>query len=453
MKRIFTGTCAAVIIAGLSAGFAGPATANADTSGFDGIWQAQGYGFWLSVVGDVATIDQITAGGCVSMASIKHVERDGSVARLQDITVSGMGAALGPLQGALTLAEDRLLLDLDKANLIPFTRVDALPDSCANRPGGDALASFDVLWHGFQEHYAYFDLRGVNWDEMRATYRPQVTAETDDAALLNIFIQMLGPLRDGHVSLITPEGQIADDVLPEWAEGQEAEQMVNVVRNAFALHVPEGTRPASSMGLGMTAEGLGYMTLVNFDDALVAGEVTMASIMGDLLAAAPEMKALVIDTRVNFGGSDLAGYALATQLTSDPVEIGSKAVWEQGRWHTDTPLMIQPAAEHVWDGPVYLLTSGVTISAAETFALALSHFDNVTLVGAPSNGILSDMSFLTLPNGWVASLSNERYLSAAGENFEGVGVPVDIAVPVLPEEIAAGRDRAYEAVLQHLAQN
>lgn len=453
MKRIFPSACAAAVIAGLSASFAGPATASADTAGFDGTWQAQGYGFWLSVAGEEATIDQITAGGCVSMASIKHVERDGSVAHLQDITLNGMGAALGPLQGELTLEEDRLLLDLDKANLIPFTRADALPESCTNRPGSDALASFDVLWHGFQEHYAYFDLRGVNWDEMRATYRPQVTAETDDDTLLNIFVQMLGPLRDGHVSLINPDGQIADDVLPDWAEGLEAEQMVDVVRQTFAQHVPEGTRPASSMGLGMTAEGLGYMTLVNFDEALVAGEVTMASIMGELLIAEPEMKALVIDTRVNFGGSDLAGYALAAQLTNTPVEIGSKAVWERGDWHTDTPLTIQPAADHVWDGPVYLLTSGVTISAAETFALALSHFDNVTLVGAPSNGILSDMSFLTLPNGWVASLSNERYLNAAGENFEGAGVPVDIAVPVLPEEIAAGRDRAYEAVLQHLAQN
>ncbi|WP_412562687.1 S41 family peptidase [Thalassobius sp. MITS945101] len=453
MKRIFPSACAAAVIAGLSASFAGPAAANADKSDIDGIWQAQGYGFWLSVTGEEATIDQITAGGCVSMASIKSVIRDGAVARLQDITLNGMGGALGPLQGELTLEEDRLLLDLGKANLISFTRADALPESCTNRPGSDALASFDVLWHGFQEHYAYFDLRGVNWDEMRATYRPQVTAETDDETLLNIFIQMLGPLRDGHVSLITPEGQIADDVLPEWAEGLEAEQMVNVVRNAFTLHAPEGTRPASSMGLGMTAEGLGYMTLINFDDALVAGEVTMASIMGELLTAEPKMKALVIDTRVNFGGSDLAGYALAAQLTSDSVEIGNKAVWEQGRWHTDTPLTIQPANAHVWDGPVYLLTSGVTISAAETFALALSHFDNVTLVGAPSNGILSDMSFLTLPNGWAVSLSNERYLNAAGENFEGAGVPVDIAVPVLPEEIAAGRDRAYEAVLQHLAQN
>lgn len=453
MKRIFPCACAAAFLAGLSATMPVPAAANADTTGFDGTWQAQGYGFWLHIAGEEATLDQITAGGCVSMASIRHLERDGSVARLQDITLNGMGATLGPLQGKLTLEESRLLLDLDKPNLIPFTRVDALPDSCANRPGSDALTSFDVLWHGFQEHYAYFDLRGVNWDGMRSSYRPQVSAETDDDTLLNIFVQMLGPLRDGHVSLITSEGQIADDVLPDWAEGLEAEQMVDVVRNAFALHAPEGTRPASSMGLGMTAEGLGYMTLINFDDALIKGEVTMASIMGDLLAAEPEMKALVIDTRVNFGGSDLAGYALAAQLTSDPVEIGSKAVWEQGRWHIDTPLTIQPATEHVWDGPVYLLTSGVTISAAETFALALSHFDNVTLVGAPSNGILSDMSFLTLPNGWGASLSNERYLNAAGENFEGAGVPVDIAVPVLPEEIAAGRDRAYEAVLQHLAQN
>lgn len=445
MTRVFP----AVLTATLA--MAQPAFAAAP---LDGIWKSEGYGFWLSLAGDQAQLHQVTAAGCVEMAEIGAMQRDGLTAALQDIVVSGAGALLGPLQGGLALEGDTLLLDLAKTNYIPFTRQDALPASCDTPLGKDALASFDMLWHGFQEHYAYFDLRGVDWDQMRATYRPHVTAETDPETLLNIFIQMLGPLRDGHVSLITPEGQIADDVLPDWAEGLSAQGMVDVMRNAFAQHVPEGSRPAESMGLGMTADGLGYMTLINFDEALVAGDLSMASIMGGFLAKHPDMKALVIDTRVNFGGSDLAGYALAAQLTQKPVEIGSKAVWQDGHWLKDTALRIEPGQEGAtWDGPVYLLTSGVTISAAETFALALSHFDNVTVVGAPSNGILSDMSFLALPNGWAASLSNERYLNAAGENFEGQGVPVDIAAPVIPQEIANGRDRAYEAVLEHLARN
>ncbi|MCP4815461.1 MAG: hypothetical protein GY888_23375, partial [Planctomycetaceae bacterium] len=62
-------------------------------------------------------------------------------------------------------------------------------------------AIFEELWGTFSERYAFFELRGVDWDAQRRKYRPLVKADTTDAQLFDIFCKMLKPLNDGHVNL------------------------------------------------------------------------------------------------------------------------------------------------------------------------------------------------------------------------------------------------------------
>ncbi len=77
-----------------------------------------------------------------------------------------------------------------------------------------------------------------------------------------------------------------------------------------------------------------------------------------------------------------------------------------------------------------MLLSKNSISAAETFAIAMNSLPNVTSVGTSSYGVLSDSLVRALPNGWVFSQSNESYESLEGEQYEVVGVPPDVEVPV-----------------------
>lgn len=429
-----------------------------------GSWASEGYGFWLSIdqgagqetgqsTGQTqVSFDQVTAAGCVKMADVTALAGDGDARLLEGIQLAGIGGMMGQFDAPLQVVDDQLHLHLGKVNPVVFSRA-TLPDSCADRQGPDALSVFDTFWHAFDEHYAYFDLRDVDWQAVRDQYRPTLTAKTGGQDLFATLEEIVTPFGDGHVSILSMIGQVEADTIPPWAAGKDPETLVDYMRQAFDAKVSEGTRPHDTLGYGITADGIGYMTLIGFDDALVEGEVTMQSILADLMAKAPDMQALVIDVRVNFGGDDTAGYALAQQLTTTDVAIGSKAIWEDGQWYDDIPLTIEAGENDLWTGPTYLLTSGMTISAAETFALALSQFDNVTLVGAPSNGILSDKAFFALPNGWMVTLSNERYLDALGQNFEGRGVPVDIAAPFVPDDIVAGKDRAYDAVLADLARN
>ena len=86
-------------------------------------------------------------------------------------------------------------------SLIVFTSCENFYE---NVPANTAEENFELLWNEFNNHYAPFEERGVDWDEQYAIFRPQVTSSTTDAELYEIFKQMLGTLNDSHVSLTIP---------------------------------------------------------------------------------------------------------------------------------------------------------------------------------------------------------------------------------------------------------
>ncbi|MSR46940.1 MAG: hypothetical protein EXS13_07740 [Planctomycetes bacterium] len=142
---------------------------------------------------------------------------------------------------------------------------------------------------------------------------------------------------------------------------------------------------------------------------------------------------LVIDVRLNGGGSDVLGVAIASRLTdrdyvafvkrarNDPAHVDALTAPQETR--------VRPSARPRFAGRVFLLTGPDSVSAAETFTMAL--------LGRQ------------LPNGWRFGLPNEVFLTAAGEHFEARGVPPDHAVPVFaPEDVAAGRDACLDKVFK-----
>ncbi len=67
-------------------------------------------------------------------------------------------------------------------------------------------------------------------------------------------------------------------------------------------------------------------------------------------------------------------------------------------------------------------------------ALSLRALPQVTHVGEPTRGALSDALEKRLPNGWVVQLSNETYLDAEGRHWEGRGIMPDRAITVFAQE-------------------
>jgi carboxyl-terminal processing protease len=96
--------------------------------------------------------------------------------------------------------------------------------------------------------------------------------------------------------------------------------------------------------------------------------------------------------------------------------------------------------------PIVFLTSDITVSAAEIFALGLKALPDSVQLGQPTRGSLSDRPEKTLPKGWNFSLSNEIYTDIHSRVFEATGITPSILAtwpsPKAPDDIRFGRDIA-----------
>lgn len=82
----------------------------------------------------------------------------------------------------------------------------------------------------------------------------------------------------------------------------------------------------------------------------------------------------------------------------------------------------------------------------------MRNLPNVTIVGEPSAGRLSNELPSRVTSDIAFSLSNEFYISPIGEWFERIGVPVDHSAPFWTQELLAqGKDAGIEKAIQLLS--
>jgi hypothetical protein len=110
-------------------------------------------------------------------------------------------------------------------------------------------------------------------------------------------------------------------------------------------------------------------------------------------------RAVILDISNNDGGFDSVAQHIAGRFAERPalayrkIAFGAKDGAAGLRGHTvtaRTPL-----------GPVFLLTSDITLSAGEVLALYMRALPNVRHVGETTRGAFSDTTNKPLPNGWT----------------------------------------------------
>lgn len=342
-----------------------------------------------------------------------------------------------------------------------FESVSELPRACTT-PDSGPEASFEALWHLFDENYGFFDERGVDWNAAYEEYRPRVTPDTSDDELIEIFAEMLLPFDDGHVYVFDPSsgrgflGGSLGEVWEQWAEQHEGDDLgenpidprgafTSDLRDYVLTEVLSGRGESGAYGLlhwgwldsleGLE-DGIAYLdvhAMGSYEVSLSIVEATavideaMARVMRDL----GDAEGFIVDVRFNEGGLDSIGYAIAGWFASEAQLISRKRSFIDGEWSAALDIHVSPRPG-AYTGPVVLLMGKNSISAAETFAIAMNALPNVTSVGTNTYGSLSDALGRMLPNGWLVSGSNELYESPEGDRYEAVGVPPDVPVEFDP---------------------
>ncbi|MCP3753864.1 S41 family peptidase [Streptomyces sp. TBY4] len=467
-RRTQTRAAAAALLLALVASTAGPAAAATAASGAPegpaagavGIWQLDGYGTVLRVESGRLQEYQVTGISCLPGTSAVRVPGSGSATALRYATGDGDGDVLTVRPGSVRFEGSVG----DRAT----RRLVALPERCreAQQPGpaADPVATFDVFWQTFAENYPFFAAKGVDWNAVRANHRPRVHAGTTEDELFAVFKEMLAPLHDAHVHLFGGDRFFAEGRPGTVTPSPELDARIK----AYIQEVDLGGRAPQEFARGRISyadlpDGRGYLRLSGFGSYTESGDFASDSAELDRVLESvftaertARLRGLVIDLRINGGGSDELGLRLAAQLTDRPYFAYAKRVRndpaDATRFTRPQPLYVQPARGPRYTGPVAVLTGGSTMSAGETFTQALMERPGRTVrIGEPTQGVFSDVLDRTLPNGWELGLPNEQFLTRTGKTFDGPGIPVHVTTPVFtPEEFDAHRDSAFAAALRLL---
>jgi C-terminal processing protease CtpA/Prc len=171
---------------------------------------------------------------------------------------------------------------------------------------------------------------------------------------------------------------------------------------------------------------------------------------------------LIIDVRMNGGGNSGIGWGILAQLVDEPFPTSrwktrlyrpAFRAWsrpEAWSWHEEEDHEVDPHGEHLYTGPVAVLSGPRTYSAAEDFLAAFRQANRGPIIGQASGGSTGQPLQLRLPGGGSARVCTKRDLFADGTEFVGVGVTPDITVQDTIADLRAGQDASAARAKQYL---
>ncbi|MFJ3423178.1 S41 family peptidase [Streptomyces sp. NPDC086082] len=459
--RITTASTAAALTLLLTAGLAAPATASGGGGrpSTEGLWRMDGYGTVVAVTHGTYQEYQTTAVSCLKGDTARRTGPGTYTVKGDVLTVTpGRDANHASVATASSAGHKQL------------HRIESLPPACTTHLPEDPVTSFDVFWQSFEENYPFFAAKGVDWRAVRAEYRPRVHADTSRAELFDIFSAMVRPLHDAHVAV-----QDGDDLFGTGRPGTElpSPQLDARTKKFIEQHDLAGAPYHQDFANGRITyadlrgdDHLGYLRISGFSGYLPQEGASYESQLAALNKALDtiltparvgRLHGLIIDLRVNGGGSDAMGLHIASRLTDTPYIAYTKRARNDPRnpsHHTHPEqIPVHPSASPHYTGPLAILTGGSTVSAGETFTQALMNRPGHTLrIGQPTQGVFSDILTRTLPNDMAAWLPNEEFLTDSGQTFDGTGIPPEVRVPVFTEEeFATGRDSGFSVGVRMLS--
>lgn len=424
-----------------------------------GIWQSDGYGMVWEFGPDGLETWEITTATCVRTARLaKGPPPPGAAAAFLDGVATAWIIRTGWTSSGLRAHSPGTMSD------IRFRPIRSLPAACRTPTSNTIAGNFDVFERTVRENYAFFALRGLDWNAQVEAARRRLAGASAARDLYEALEQMVAPLEDLHTDVS------AIDLKLRARHFRRSGGIIDPERYQALLAAPPRrylTGPLESwcqnwIQYGDLADSVAYLRVMReytytpsgrFEDDSVA----LAAALDSIMPRIARRRALVLDVRLNGGGADAISMMIVSRLTDRSYPAFAK----QGRNHPMdlarfTPLQhvtVHPAPGARFGGPVVLLTGARTLSAGEVLTLALiGRRPRVVRVGQPTQGIFADELVRQLPNGWHFQLSTERYFAPDGTNFERAGIPPDRVVPLFPEsDQATGKDGALETALEMLA--
>ena len=306
---------------------------------------------------------------------------------------------------------------------------------------------FDYLWDKVDKQYAFFDVKGINWDSVREVYRPIVTEDMDKEDLFDVCAAMLNTLQDGHTNLISNFNVSRNDSVYYRMVAHKNVDAAVVTLNYLTLNYHStGAFAHNTIRDGRVA----YLRYSSFENGISENALKY------ITERYKDCDGMILDLRQNGGGS-ISNIPILLSIFDNHKQPLYYTQIKSGPKHDDfTELTTVYATdtcilETPYTKPVAVLIDRGSYSATSFFAICTQGYDNIRLFGDYSGGGLGLPNGGALPNGWTYRFSITRTLAIDGNNYEN-GVPPQERVILDPACTAQGIDNVIETAADWIMQ-
>ena len=341
----------------------------------------------------------------------------------------------------------------------------------------------DQVWDWVNRRYYDAQFNGADWAAARERHRAAILAAADDTALYLALNALLAELHDAHAHALSPreveEQQRHHGVLIGFRTGPVAgppgRRLIEEVfpgspaaaagvQPGWILVAADGRKPGDVLGVGKLRDGQlvsceflddreaprtlvlkarkmsippVFETRLLPDGALLLRfdyfDLQAADWVRQQLDANRQARGVIFDLRENRGGEGRALASILGAILPPRANLGTTIARGAAPDQHRAP---KPWFTERYKGPLAVLVSDQTASAAEIMAHVVQYHRRGPVIGTATPGKVLVSVFWWLPGGGELQLSVYDYRGPGGERIEGRGVTPDVPVP-----LAALRDR------------
>jgi carboxyl-terminal processing protease len=408
----------------------------------EGIWESIGYGEILKINANSYEYFDITDFSCLPT-------KEGNISEVSN---------------TMQVSNDTLIVKRG-FSIYRYFRIKELPEFNYQKikDKNDIFYNFEVFANTYKNHYAYFDLNKIDWDNLYINSKNKLNSKSTEVDLYLVMEDMIEKLKDNHGSIEptdevyeSAENKIQSELAEEETEILKEYGDFEIADIVADYYIKEDlTKDTWLMKWGKMENNVGYIQIkamylyadLNLNDSLIkvngfvstymdaldrlsyeqqiSREVAgISKLMDAIIQDLKETKYIIIDVRFNGGGQDVVALEILRRFNVVRKQIAFKKARHKKGYTIKTPIYLE-VAKNPYIKPVYLLTSQQSASATDMMALSSMELSNLKRIGSHTNGAISDALQKTLPNGWYYSLSNEVYTDNNDKCYENIGVPVN----------------------------
>lgn len=299
----------------------------------------------------------------------------------------------------------------------------------------DNQGDFQALWTVLDEHYCFFEEKGVDWERIRNQYEPKVSNSMTRREFFRVCADMVNELKDGHTNL---SSGFETSYYRQWWSNYPQNYIERLIEEKY---FDFRYKQLGTVTYGKLPEdNVGYIHIPSFSSSLGDGNIDW--ILSELAAC----NGLIIDIRNNGGGNMSNAETWARHFIQKRIVAGYM-IHKTGPGHNDFSKPFEFCYEPVssphivWNKPVVLLTNRSTFSAANFFTAVMRSLPQVIHAGATTGGGSGMPASYELPGGWSIRMSAVSVLDSKGKVTEpGIAPPRRYEVDMNMDDAFKGHD-------------